>query len=761
MIQQARELLAKGELLAARERINAALRLAPTSVEVRELLGRSALAVGDAPTAARAFDEALRLGGRSAALHEGLALAQLGLGEPDAVVDAIPRRDGAEGARLDLLVAAAQSDRYESSAAQRTLDRVSQQGLLPPGTLARRRASVALRSFDIPGALASLSILDPSAGADALPYGQAAVAVLRGQLGEAEKALAAVLAQQPAHRPALQLRAALALDRQRTNPTRATASRADPAGTDVPARVLQLVGASLQGRVTPTGTELAQLEPLVLRVPTGRLRWRPQALIAGALVLDGLGRSRDALRWWTLAARQPGSPVAKRLARLALDERLAEDALRWLPPGSNAKVADPDVQLLQAAALSLQGRAGQALEQLRTLQTPSAHVLAGSLLLAEGRLPEASARLQRVEQEPSAQFALLHVDLRRGQGAAARQRVDSLLRRAPENPAYLHAAALQAWLQDNPSRAERLLDQALAVDADDLGAARSRMRLDVERNQFAAARARLKALTQAAPGHSELLMELAALALREGRLVEADAWLERAAEAARLGENRAALTLIDRRLRAGNAAGALAVAQRSMAPQRDGWLHHVVLAQTLEAAGQVDAARRELVLAGRVVGYARDELAVLADLQLDLGDLDGARYTLHKALSAPGRHAATLAAQQRLDNARALVRRSAKGQGLYGPPQLTAFDLDRWGRLSSLASLPPPDPLAAVAVPKDPQARLRQAWQDLAVWTDNGPVSSWWLIAAMDRTDDGRPLSPAPSLQAQWEYLAEQGLGGR
>lgn len=753
-----------GQLLTARESINNALRIAPTSVAVRELLGESALRVGDGLTAVRAFGDALRLGGRSASIYEGLLLAQLLAGDPDGALRDAPRLPGEAGARIALLMAAAHADRYDLAAAQRELDSAARSGQLSLATLKRRRIQLALRHFDADAAANAQRGGSTGDTQDAV-YLQAAVHLIQGQTTDAERLLTRLLADQADHRPALYLQAGLALERGRPGPAMAALEQvAGRASSDVLSRLLGLLSRTQQGRVDTVGRELAQLEPLVLRVPASRVRWRPQVLVAGALVLDALGRREEAVRWWTQAARQPGSPVVKRLARLSLGERAPDAALRWLGAAAGPSAAwlarDPDVLLLRAAALTQQGRSSQALALLFSLPGAEARSLAGKLLLSLNRLDEAETRLQTVAGTTSGALALLHIDLRRRRLEPARRRVDALLRRASANPALLHATALLAWLRGDAQQAQRQLDEALRLNPADSAVARSRARLDAEQGRVGAARARLTAMGQGGPLPVDVLLDLAALSLRDGTAAEVDAWLERAAAAER-GDMRAALLLVDRQLRAGDTDAALTTARRLAAAQSQDWLARVVLAQALEAQGQLDDARRELVLAGRQAGYASDDLAVIAAQQLDWGDVEGARYTIDKSLSDAARHAPSLALRPRLLAPPPQPRPSAKGRGLLGSGRSRLFDLAQWSSLASLSSLPTPDPLDELLPPRDPQTRLQQAWRDLALWTPKGSVSSWWLLAAMDRSDDGRPLHPAPTLQAQLEYLSEASADGR
>ena len=115
-----------------------------------------------------------------------------------------------------------------------------------------------------------------------------------------------------------------------------------------------------------------------------------------------------------------------------------------------------------------------------------------------------------------------------------------------------------------------------------------------------------------------------------------------------------------------------------------------------------------------------------------------------------------LALRARLDSP--IKPGAARPPGLHGHAAVNAFRLDDWGRLGSLDSLPWPDPVAPLLPPVDPQQRLLQAWRDLALATPRGAYSSWWLIAPMDRSADGLPLHPAPTLKVQLEHLARRGL---
>lgn len=640
----------KKDLPCTLKELRGALQFGPGHLPSQLLLGRAYLEGGNAKAAARALERSLQLGAQpeDVALPLAQALLLQGLHKEvlrDTRLAAAPLSPATRHAVLLLQAGAA----LELGDPERALPLIEQAKALQPtdATPWLLQSRAWQWRGDRPQALASVE--HALALAPRSPAALVQRAALRQALGQGPAARADLdqaLAIDTRHLDARVARAGLRL----------AAGEYDAAADDIiqlqqghaqDARTAFLSAALLhhRGNINAATAALREVAARLDPQPAALLDRQAQLLLIGGLAHAALGDAAKATNYFERYRRAQGPGAADTLlaglyTSMGRPERglsLLQDPLR--PAANDAQALTLSLTRLAEAQLA----AGRASEATRLMQQALAsrddaefHALLGLSLLQAGRSREAVAALtQALKKNPQqvrAARALAEEQLRSGQASAALPLAQGLAKREPAVAAHHELLGRILQAQGQPAAARKAFDTALAADPQHLPAALGLARLDIAARQPARAEERLLRLAGSRQQGADAALELAALYDAQRMAEPAQRWLERSVAAARPGDWRASVALVDFHLRQQQTAAALAAARAAADKAPSQLAPLLLLARVESAGGNPGAARQHLAAAARSAGDEAAALWLVARLQVGAGDLDGARSTLDRAL---------------------------------------------------------------------------------------------------------------------------------
>jgi len=623
-----------------------ALQADKSQLSVHLLLGRALLADSQPAAAEVALGEALRLGVDRAEVAVPLAVAMNAQGKQPRTLDD-PRLSPAglpPGVKLPLLLerALAQSDMGDNKA---SLDTVLEARRLDPANpnswLAEVPLRIRARQFTEAQAAADQALKLAPDSAEAY-YQKASIFHAMGDIRQAMSLYDKALQLQPQHAESHLARAGLLVDLNRDTEALAEVDTLqklkpnDPRGT-----YLRAVLAERAGNAQATKAALKKITDLLDPVAIENIRYRPQFLMLNGLAHYSLGELEKAKPYLELAARQqPGNPLNKLLAQVALMEPNVNRAIELLEAYVQAQPGDRQALLMLASSYMSQGKHARAAnlmqDALKAKDAPEYRTALGLSLLQSGRTPMGAEELTRAfkadPKQTYAGLALVTVHLRNGQTAKALAVADSLAKTQPKNPTVLLVQAYARTQAADYPAARSGYEKALALDPSLMEAKLGLARLDTLTGNYAAADKRLRDLLKAEPRNVNLLFELALLNEQWKKDDDALKWLEEAASASSARETRANFALVAWHLRKGQPARAVEAAKVLLAklPEDVEALQAYAAAQA--ANGDPAGARLTLTNAGRRAAFDTAKLVDVARQQVLVGDLNGAAYNLDKAL---------------------------------------------------------------------------------------------------------------------------------
>lgn len=623
-----------------------ALQIDKNLLPVHVLLGKVLLADDEVVASAIAFEEALRLGVNRAEVVLPYAQALMGQGKSSQVLEDPRFSDAglAPDTRYALLVlkAKAADDGGDRRLAQRMLeqaraiDAVSPESWLTEVTL-RVRAGQAKEAQ-----AAADKALQLAPGKAQPLYLRGTVSHVQGDLktalGYYDKALQA----QADHGEALVSRAGLLLDLNRVADAKRDVEKLlqsearDPRGS-----YLSSLIAEREGRPADAKTALLQVTALLDPAPIEMLRQKPQYLMLGALSHYGLDQTEKAKPYLEAVLRdQPGSPVARIMARIQMKEGNVEQAIQTLDGFLRRQPGDPQATLLLASAHMAHGRHARAVLLLQgALQRdnrPEYQHALGMAMMKSGRFKDAQVELEqafkRDPKQVSAGTALAALHLQLGQPAKAVAVAEQLVKLQPKNPGLLHLLGTTRAEAGNLDGARQALEQAAKADARFVDPQVELARLDLRRNNAEAALTRLNAVVAQNGKHVGALTLLGQLMASRGRLDEAQRWLEKADDHTAPDVLDAGMRLVEFHLANQQPERAREAVKRITIKAPDALRVLVTQARVELAAGDNRAARGLLSRASGVSSFDVASLLHIAELQLAAEDLPGAAHSVGKAL---------------------------------------------------------------------------------------------------------------------------------
>jgi cellulose synthase operon protein C len=643
-----------------------AMQIDSSMLPVQVLLGKALLANGEVAAAEAALTEALRLGVSRNELVVLLAEAYIGQGKQQQLLtDAQFRTTGllpATQVQLLLLRAAASGDlgktddAMQAIAEARNIDPTSVNAVLAeiPVRIRARQLSEARVAAE-----RALTMAPNSAEAW---YQKGAVLHMGNALTEAAAAYDKSIQLNPSHSEARVARIGLHMDFGRSAEAAADIAelhRISP--IDPRAAYLKALLAERNKQPEEAKAALHEVTALIDPVPPEFIRYRPQTLMLNGLAHLGLNEADRALPYLESFQRAQGiSPVTKLLAQIYLGNGDSGKAIALLEPYLRAHPSDGQALSLLAAVYMAKGNHAQATrlmqEALNSQDSPQMQATMGLSLLGSGRPGDATTHLQTAFRIDPGQTqvgtALVGLYLRSNQAAKAVGIAETMLKRQPESAGLNNLMGMTYAAAGNAAAARRAYEKAIQIDHQ-LNAPRINLaRLDMAGKDFAAAAQRLNAMLKENDRDPEVLFEQAVLAERQAQPVEAQRWLEKAANAEGRKTIRALLALASLHLRLGQPEPALEAAKRATSKQPEDFTALTLLATAYLLNGQAADARSVLNTATKIAEYNAPMLVRVAGLQLSAKDLSGASYSLNKALAGNADHLPAIAMLADIDIAK-------------------------------------------------------------------------------------------------------------
>ena len=634
-----------------------ALQADKSLLPVHVLLGQALLADSQPAAAEFQISEALRLGVNRAEVAVVLAIAMNAQGkQPQMLED--PRLQIAglpPGIQQQVLLerALAQSDMGDTKAA---LASVAQARAINTSEVNVWLAEVPLRvrsrQFAEAMAAADQALKLAPENGEAL-YQKASIYHASGQVAQALAGYERAIKAQPRHSESHLARAGLLVDLNRDADALAQVNElqrlkpSDPRGS-----YLRAVLAERAGDMAVSRAALKKVTDLLDPVPIEYIRYRTQLLMLNGLAHYGLGELEKSKPFLELASRQqPGSPLIKLLAQVALGEPNVNRAVELLDAYVKARPNDGQALLMLANAHMRQGRHARAVQlmqdALKAKDSAEYRTALGLSLLQSGQPALAEDQLAKAykadPKQTYAGLALVTVHLRDNQPAKALAVAESLARANPNNATVLMVQAYAKTQARDYAGGRAGYEKALKLDAGQLEAKLGLARIDAMTGNFDAAEKRLKGALKEDERNVNLLFELALVNELRGRNDEALKWLDSAAAASSARETRTNFALVAWHLRKGQPARAVEAAKvlLSKLPEDVEALQAYAAAQL--ANGDAAGSRSTLTNAARRAAFDTPRLVEVARQQIAAQDLKGAAYTLDKALSGTPNDPASVA----------------------------------------------------------------------------------------------------------------------
>lgn len=619
------------------------------------LLGKALLKNGDLKSAEAAFEEALRQGVNRGEVALPLGQIYLALGRPEAVIEQIQASELPKKLQVEVLTM--RGNAYVEAGNTRLASKTFEDArLLDPAAagpliaevpmllgagqlaLARERAEKAVE-------LAPEDAFAWNAKASVLH----AAFDMPGALAAYDKALSIY----PRHVDARVARAGLFIDLKREDGARKDLEFLLPIAPDEPrAAYLRALLASQKGDEKAIAAALADVTRTIDALPPAWLARRESLLMAGALAHHGLANLEKARGYLdVLISRNPRNVGAKKLlASIYVDTKDFARALPLLETLLKQMPDDPQVMFLLGSVHMAQHRYLQASELLEraAAMTGSAEMnrtLAFSQLglgrndIGQISLEKAFAK-QPGDTRTGTALAMLY--MRQAKTREAQQVAEAMLAADPSNLTIMNFVGSIKGATGDKVGARATYTEVLAKDVSFRPATLNLVRLDVGDKRYDDARIRLDQMLRANHDDADALFEYGSLEQKAGRTTEAVRHLRKASEIQR-NDPRPSLALIDLYLFQRQGDQALSVAKDLASKLPDNLSVQIALARTYLSQGLPGDARSVLNTATRLADYDARVQVIVARMQLAAGNVDGAGYSVLKALQGSPDDLAALA----------------------------------------------------------------------------------------------------------------------
>jgi putative PEP-CTERM system TPR-repeat lipoprotein len=637
----------KKDVAGAILQLKSALQIDQGNLPVHVLLGKALLSSGKVAAAEVEFNESLRLGVNRAEVVVPLARSLVDQGRQQEVVTQ-PNFDPTGLApdvqfQLLLVKAAAFGDLGNArSGLQAIKDARALQPASADSWLAeipfRIRAGEFKEALDAADQAAAIS---PNS-ADVL-YQRGSIFHVQGNLSAALDLYDKALAVDPDFADARVARAGIYLDLQKSSDAAKDVAELlqrtplEPRGWYLSALV-----ATREGKPQEAKASLLKITSLLDPVPLAYIRYRPQLLMLEGQALYGLGQREKARPYLEYFQQlQPGTPVSKLLASLYLAQGSYDQAIDALDRYVRKNRNDAQAMALLAAAQMAKGHdtlaAALMQEALRNNDAPALHAAYGLSLLGTGQAANGQAELEAAFAKDPGQiqagYALAGLYLRQKQTAKALAVANAMAAHQPGNAGLHNLLGLAKAQNRDLAGARAEFQAAITLNPGLVEAKLNLARLELSAGKLDRGQAILDAVLATDQNNTEAMYEQATLAERRGQTEAALRWLQKGLDVGG-PDLRPGLALVDLRLRLGQRAEALKVAQTVSDRAPDDLKTVVALARAQISNANDSDARQSLTKATRIANFDAPALVEIALLQVLAKDLGAASYSLDKALSS-------------------------------------------------------------------------------------------------------------------------------
>ena len=624
-----------------------ALQIDPKMLPVQVLLGKALLRNGEVIASEVALLEALRLGVNRAEIVVPLAQAYLAQGKHKLIFEqqqllltGLPA-----GVQLQLLLlrASASSDLGDVRGALKAIDDARAiDPRSPDVSLAEVPIRIRSRQFTEATAAVERALILAPGSAEAW-YQKGSILHVMGELNGAIAAYDKALAADASHAEARIARTGINIDLGKNAEAFKDLDALQKLTPHEPrAAYLRALLAERNKDFTAANAALKEVTNLIDPVPMDFIRYRPQLLMLNGLSHFGLGQREKAKQYLVAFQKiQGNSPASKLLAQILLAEPNVPGAIDVLEGYLKGQPADAQAMTLLASAYMSLGRNAKATalmqEALKGRDTPEMRTVLGMSLIRGGQSAEGVNELDSVFRKTPGQtqagLTLINMYMRSGQSAKAVSVAENLVKQFPQNANFFNLLGMARGQAGNGATAKEAFEQALKLDGNLTAAKLNLARLEIATKSYDAATLRLASILKADEKNAEAMYEMSVISDRRGKVADAQRWLEKANDLSGPKELRWGLALLDFFLRTGQSDLALQAAKRLSAKAPDDLQVLMAYARAQLAIGDPIGAKTSLNGATRFADYNAPKQVEIALLQLAANNLDGATYSLDKALS--------------------------------------------------------------------------------------------------------------------------------
>ena len=624
-----------------------ALQIDPKMLPVQVLLGKALLRNGEVIASEVALLEALRLGVNRAEIVVPLAQAYLAQGKHKLIFEqqqllltGLPA-----GVQLQLLLlrASASSDLGDVRGALKAIDDARAiDPRSPDVSLAEVPIRIRSRQFTEATAAVERALILAPGSAEAW-YQKGSILHVMGELNGAIAAYDKALAADASHAEARIARTGINIDLGKNAEAFKDLDALQKLTPHEPrAAYLRALLAERNKDFTAANAALKEVTNLIDPVPMDFIRYRPQLLMLNGLSHFGLGQREKAKQYLVAFQKiQGNSPASKLLAQILLAEPNVPGAIDVLEGYLKGQPADAQAMTLLASAYMSLGRNAKATalmqEALKGRDTPEMRTVLGMSLIRGGQSAEGVNELDSVFRKTPGQtqagLTLINMYMRSGQSAKAVSVAENLVKQFPQNANFFNLLGMARGQAGNGATAKEAFEQALKLDGNLTAAKLNLARLEIATKSYDAATLRLASILKADEKNAEAMYEMSVISDRRGKVADAQRWLEKANDLSGPKELRWGLALLDFFLRTGQSDLALKAAKRLSAKAPDDLQVLMAYARAQLAIGDPIGAKTSLNGATRFADYNAPKQVEIALLQLAANNLDGATYSLDKALS--------------------------------------------------------------------------------------------------------------------------------
>ena len=624
-----------------------ALQIDPTMLTVQVLLGKALLQNGEAAASEVALLEALRLGVNRTEIAVPLAQTYLAQGKQKLIFEQqqllLAGLPPPVQLKLLLLRASAASDLGDARGALKAIDEArSIDPRVSDVWLAEVPVRIRTRQFNEATIAAERGLALSPNSAEAW-YQKGSVLHVLGEVKGALAAYDRALAADANHIEARVARTGIYIDTGRVaDASGDLAALVNFAPREPRAAYLRALLAERNKDVKAANAGLKEVTDLIDPVPMDFIRYRPQLLMLNGLSHFGLGQSEKAKQYLLAFQRiQGNTPASKLLAQILLAEPNVPGAIEVLESYLKGQPSDAQAMTLLASAYMSQGRNAKAIalmqEALKGRDTPEMRTVLGISLIRGGQSVEGVNELDTVFRKNPGQvqagLTLISMYLRSGQASKAVSVAESLVKQFPRDASFLNLLGMARGQSGNGAAAKTAFEQALKLDDSLIQAKLNLARLEIATKAYDSGAARLTEILKTDEKNAEAMYEMSVISERRGKTSDAQRWLEKANDLSGQKELRWGLALMDFFLRTKQPDLALQAAKRLASKAPDNLQVLIAYSRAQLATGDPIGAKSSLNGATRFADYNAPKQVEIAMLQLAANNLDGAFYSLDKALS--------------------------------------------------------------------------------------------------------------------------------